>query len=67
MNLNKISITNLIFSIFELLTFFVGIERFSGGCCNYWKCQTVFVSLWLGLVMVHCIVNIMFLLEVKVK
>lgn len=57
----KIALINIFFSLLELITFFGGIQFYSGGICNYWRCQTVYVSLWIGLVLIHFVVNIMLL------
>lgn len=53
--------TNLFLSILEYLTFFIGIEFLSGGICEYWKCQTIFVTIWVLLVLIHLFINIYFL------
>jgi hypothetical protein len=65
MKINKVIIINLIFSVLELTTFFIGIEFYSGGLCEYWKCQTPYVSLWVMLVMTHVFVNVILMCEME--
>jgi hypothetical protein len=55
-------VVNLLFSLAELIVFFAGIEFYSGGICEYWKCQTCMVSIWVGLVMIHFCVNCIMLI-----
>lgn len=57
----KILFVNLFLSILELINFFIGIEFFSGGICEYWKCQTIFVAIWVLLVIIHLFINTYFL------
>lgn len=64
---NKIILTNLFFSILELINFFIGIEFFSGGICEYWKCQTIFVMIWILLVIIHLFFNTLFLVEINIE
>jgi hypothetical protein len=67
MQINKISIINLILSIAELSIFFIGVEFFSGGICDYWKCQTIYVSIWVMLVMIHVFINFILICEMEKK
>lgn len=59
MTKKTVTIVNLFFSFAELITFFVGVQFFSGDICQYWRCQTVVVTFWVCLIFLHFMINLM--------
>jgi len=67
MKLNIQALVNLILIFFELIVFFIGIEFYSGGICEYWRCQTIYVTFWMILIIIHGIINIYFFIDLYEK